>query len=387
MLGSSPHSDWVPGLSLARVSEVSESDGDIRVTDLFAGAGGLTQGFVEASNRFQPYQAVEFDPDAAATFAENFSGAKVFTENILDWVQQGSVRDTDVVIGGPPCQGFSTLGKQQENDEKNFLWRQYTQVVQASSPRYFVMENVPQFQVSQQRDVFFEELADGSLSNYRASIWTVNTADYGTPQNRKRMIILGSRKDVPVLKLPAPTHNPDNYRTVRSAFEGLNPQVSEVSLPDRYLKVGGKNRPGPFKTSELHLTRDFTELSKKRFSKIPIGGNRFDLPDDLKAPCWIKHTTGSGDVMGRLFWDKPSVTIRTEFNKPEKGRYLHPTEDRAITHHEAARLMGFPDDFLWIGSKTSIARQIGNAVPIPLGRAIAMQILSLVDAKQPLAAR
>ena len=79
--------------------------------------------------------------------------------------------------------------------------------------------------------------------------------------------------------------------------------------------------------------------------------------------------------MGRLFWDRPAVTIRTEFFKPEKGRYLHPEEDRAITHHEAARLMGFPDDFKWVGSKTSIARQIGNAVPIPLGKAIGIELL------------
>ena len=82
------------------------------------------------------------------------------------------------------------------------------------------------------------------------------------------------------------------------------------------------------------------------------------------------HTSGSGDVMGRMVWEKPSVTIRTEFFKPEKGRYLHPTEHRAITHFEAARLQGFPDDYLWVGSKVDIARQIGNAVPLPLGRAL-----------------
>ena len=102
--------------------------------------------------------------------------------------------------------------------------------------------------------------------------------------------------------------------------------------------------------------------------------NRFDLPDDLKAPCWRTHTKGSGDVMGRLWWDRPSVTIRTEFWKPEKGRYLHPEQDRAITHYEAALLQGFSPLRKWVGTKTSIGRQIGNAVPVPLARAIARHL-------------
>jgi DNA (cytosine-5)-methyltransferase 1 len=111
-----------------------------------------------------------------------------------------------------------------------------------------------------------------------------------------------------------------------------------------------------------------------RFRAIPAGGNRFDIPDHLLSECWAKHKSGSADVMGRLSWDKPSVTIRTEFFKPEKGRYLHPDEHRALTHLEAALIQGFPESHRWVGSKTSIARQIGNAVPIPLGRAIAAHL-------------
>jgi DNA (cytosine-5)-methyltransferase 1 len=116
----------------------------------------------------------------------------------------------------------------------------------------------------------------------------------------------------------------------------------------------------------------------KRFEHIPVGGNRFDLPDSLMAPCWRKHKSGSGDVMGRLRWDRPSVTIRTEFFKPEKGRYLHPTASRAISHYEAALIQGFPPTHRFVGSKTAIAKQIGNAVPIPLGEAIARQLLEVL---------
>lgn len=346
----------------------------IRVTDLFAGAGGLTEGLSAASDRFVATQAVEMDIDAAATYSANFPKAEVSNENITDWINEGKLKETDVVVGGPPCQGFSTLGKQDKKDEKNFLWHQYAKVVKASNAKYFVMENVPQFETSPQREVFEEEVRSGKLSDYNARLWIVNAADYGAPQSRKRMIILGSHKDLDTLKLPALTHMPGNYVSVREAISDLPFEISGVDLPKRKTLFNGRNRPGLFRTDELHLGRHYQEISLNRFKAIPPGGNRFDLPDELKAPCWIKHTTGSGDVMGRLHWDKPSVTIRTEFNKPEKGRYLHPSEHRAITHFEAARLMGFRDDYLWVGSKTSIAKQIGNAVPIQLGMAIGRQL-------------
>ena len=141
-------------------------------------------------------------------------------------------------------------------------------------------------------------------------------------------------------------------------------------------RVGSRRVPGAFSPRELHVSRGYSDISIKRFAKIPEGGNRANLPDYLKAPCWLRHTSGSMDVMGRLHWDRPSVTIRTEFFKPEKDRYLHPVENRAITHYEAALLQGFPDTHRFIGSRTSIARQIGNAVPIPLGAAIARQVLA-----------
>jgi DNA (cytosine-5)-methyltransferase 1 len=151
--------------------------------------------------------------------------------------------------------------------------------------------------------------------------------------------------------------------------------VAQTRLDDRSQEFFGVELPGAFRPFELHVGRDYTEISMRRFRAIPPGGNRFDLPDDLLAPCWRGHKSGSGDVMGRLHWNKPAVTIRTEFFKPEKGRYLHPTEHRAITHYEAAVLQGFPDTHRFVGSKTEIARQIGNAVPIPLGRVIADHLL------------
>ena len=134
---------------------------------------------------------------------------------------------------------------------------------------------------------------------------------------------------------------------------------------------------------ELHVTRRPTELSLARYRAIPAGGSRKNLPDELLTPCWRRHKTGAGDVMGRLHWDKPSVTIRTEFFKPEKGRYLHPTEDRPITIREAARCMSIQDDFeLPLDQKwTEIAKQIGNAVPPLLAQAIAQTLAEHLDAQ------
>ncbi len=129
----------------------------------------------------------------------------------------------------------------------------------------------------------------------------------------------------------------------------------------------------------LHTGRNPTPQSLERYRSIPPGGNRWDLPLHLMPECWIKKTKGGTDLLGRLWWDRPSVTIRTEFFKPEKGRYLHPEEDRPITHREAARLQGFPDSFVFTGSKISIARQIGNAVPVELSEAIARAVLEMMD--------
>lgn len=358
------------------------TQGDVTVTDLFAGAGGLTEGFVsQAPERFHPLQAVEWKLDAAATFEQNFPGAEMFNGDIIEWAKSHMAKPVDVIVGGPPCQGFSLLGKRDEKDEKNLLWHQYAEVVNQTKPRYFVMENVPQFLTSPQRAVFEQELVDGGLQDYRASLHRVNTADYGAPQARKRMIILGSRRDVPRLDLPqARGEFLDHPRTVKDAIGDLPFRADGIDLPERSIVYGGKTRPGVFETRELHLGRNYQRISIERFAHIPPGGSRFDLPDELLMDCWRNHTTGAGDVMGRLMWDKPSVTIRTEFNKPEKGRYLHPVANRAITHLEAARIMGFPDDYRWVGTKTSIARQMGNAVPVALGQALAAKILETIDA-------
>jgi DNA (cytosine-5)-methyltransferase 1 len=349
------------------------------VLDLFAGAGGISTGF-DRTEGFRTVAAVEMDAAAASTYATNHPDADVYAGAIQDWLSGTTTPEVDVVVGGPPCQGFSTLGKQEEEDQRNVLWREYAETITRAKPRYFVLENVGAFEKSSQfRQLTAETRPGGSLQNYAVQARVLNAADFGAFQARRRVVVIGHRRDLPFPGWPEPTHE-GSHRTVREAFEHISEICQGIDLPTRVTLVAGAEMPGPFRTSELHLGRRYTLLSLKRFAHIPPGGNRFDIPFDLLANCWKAHTSGSADVMGRLHWDRPSVTIRTEFFKPEKGRYLHPEAHRAITHLEAAILQGFPLDYQWIGSKTSIARQIGNAVPIPLAEAIGRRLIEAASA-------
>lgn len=350
----------------------------ITMLDLFAGAGGLTAGFHAASDRFRVERAVELDTAAAATYAATFGEDLVYRGGIEDWLRDEDVPNVDLIVGGPPCQGFSMLGKRDATDKRNYLWQEYAATILRAQPKYFVVENVAAFAKSQQfRDFTESTQPDGILRDYTFEWDILNAADYGAFQARKRAILIGRRRGLPEVGMPEPTHV-GQHRTVRQAFRNIVPTVTETRLDGRTKTFFGVDLPGVFRPYELHVGREYAKISRLRFPEIPEGGNRFDLPDRLKAPCWRGHTNGSGDVMGRLHWDKPSVTIRTEFFKPEKGRYLHPTEHRAITHYEAAILQGFPDTHRFVGSKTAIARQIGNAVPVPLGAAIARHIASVL---------
>lgn len=368
----------VPTASLVRAAHVGKNATpvqDLTVLDLFAGAGGLSAGLREVGG-FRTEAAVEMDVAAAATYAQNHPGTDVFVGSIEDWLARADVPSVDVIVGGPPCQGFSTLGKQDIEDARNMLWREYAQTIVAARPKFFVVENVAAFARSPQFAQFQAATRPGGeLADYGFKHAILNAADYGAPQARRRAVLIGHHRDLPFPGWPEVTHGKGAHRTVREVLGAAPRDPSGTTLPDGLVEFGGHELPGVFTTRQLHVGRRYEPRSLLRFRHIPEGGNRFDIPDHLLAPCWRRHTSGAADVMGRLHWDRPAVTIRTEFFKPEKGRYLHPSEDRAITHYEAAVLQGFPLDYKWVGSKVAIARQIGNAVPIPLAAAIGRQLL------------
>lgn len=350
----------------------------VTVLDLFSGVGGLSEGFHQASGRYRTVAAVELEPRAAEGYRLNHEG-EVFSGSIQDWFKEAGVPDVDVVIGGPPCQGFSALGLQRVDDERNALWRSYAQTVHLAQPSHFVLENVPQFLKSPQFELFKASTAPGGvLAEYEIHPYVLNAAEYGAAQIRKRTVVIGHHRDLSDPGAPVKTHpNPAMWRTVRDVIGGL---PAPHALPaGREQTRDGKSFAGPYTAQELHVDRHYTPLSRERFKYIKAGGNRMDLPDRLKCKAWLKHTTGSMDVMGRLSWDKPSVTIRTEFTKPEKGRYLHPSQYRAITPYEGALLQGFPPNYRFVGPMTEIVKQIGNAVPIDLGMTIGSLLIQSIS--------
>jgi len=340
-------------------------DRKYKFIDLFCGAGGMTCGFV-ATGRFKPIYAVENQEDFARTYAANF-GKHVDTRPIEDAVRDPKVlkRRADVVIGGPPCQGFSNLALNQSDDPRRTLWQYFMDVVESSKCKVFLMENVPNLLNSDEGAAIKQAAID---LGFWVSGGVLLASHFGVPQNRRRAFIIGSKLGM----ISLPDSNGERT-TVRQAFRGLpkTPTVHDFK-PN-----------GPVPTTALHIARNPTKKSIERYKLIPPGGNRFDLQD--KAPhltpqCWIKKSKGGTDLFGRIEWDGPArCTIRTEFYKPEKGRYLHPSEHRPITHWEAARLQTFPDDFLWCGTKIRIAIQIGNAVPPKLAQALASHLAKYLD--------
>ncbi len=329
-----------------------------KMVDLFAGAGGMSLGFQNAG--FVPVLAVEKERDFAKTYAANF-GSHVIAEDIAHIVDNGGINfSADLVIGGPPCQGFSNLTGNRANDPRRAMWKFFMKVVESTNAKVFVVENVQNLLKSAEGEGI---IAEGKRLGFNVVSGILSASDFGVPQNRRRAIIIGSR--LSEISLPTPV---GNRMTVREAFAGIPLKPVHNNLIHQ-----------PAVGSDLHIGRNPTPTSLERYRLIPPGGNRFDLQRQarhLTPKCWIKKTTGGTDLFGRLHWDIPArCTIRCEFYKPEKGRYLHPSEHRPITHWEAARLQTFPDDFKWYGTKIRIAIQIGNAVPPVFANAIGAHIM------------
>lgn len=334
----------------------------------------MSLGFANAG--FTPALAVESDVAAARTYEANF-GSHVLAQPI-EAVPVAGFPDAHVIVGGPPCQGFSPLGRTRDDASKmrvNELWRQYKRVLEVVRPYAFVIENVPEFLASSQFQSFMRAARRSRhLRDYAIDTRVLNAVEYGIPQRRRRGFVIGSRVGDPSSMWPQATHlgdASDPYVTVRDSIGDLprRPSGTEITV----------NADG---SQNLHFGRRPTETSLERYRAVPRGGNRFDLArtrPDLLPECWKRKKTGTTDVFGRLWWDRPSLTIRTEFFKPEKGRYLHPQAHRPITYREAARLQTFPDSFFFEGKKLEVARQIGNAVPPLLARALAARIADVLQ--------
>ena len=287
-----------------------------KVVDLFAGAGGMACGFEAAG--FRTTVAVEIEKPFADTFRVNFPRCRVEAIPLQDAIQDETIDwSADVVIGGPPCQGFSNLTGNRASDPRRELWRYFMDVVERSECSVFVMENVPNLITSNEGKMAMSKAQE---MGFYVTAKKLLASNFGVPQNRRRAFIIGSRF--------GPLDLPDGNgmaTTVREAFKSI-PRKPHYRMPNGE-PVGG---------SDLHFGRHPTPMSVERYKLIPPGGNRFDLQrlaPHLTPGCWKRKTKGGTDLFGRLHWDEPArCTIRCEFYKPEKGRYLHPVANRPITH-------------------------------------------------------
>jgi len=355
-----------------------------RLNDAFAGAGGMTLGFSKSfGHSFYPVWANDFNDYCVDTYNANF-GKHCLPGDIVDLLNDPAIKipKADVVIGGPPCQGFSLLNKNRDGDPRKQLWRPFFEIVQRSGAKVFVMENVPQLLGSFEHG---EIIGTAEAMGFKVRGAVLCAADYGVPQTRRRAIIISCKSlDPAAVFPPSKTHfDPSKNGAQTSFFLAGENSYLPCAMRWRTVRDTIADLPAPSGTEirdeapplDLHFGRTPTPISLARYKAVPQEGmNRFDLQQrapELTPGCWIRKKTGGTDLFGRLWWDRPAFTIRTEFFKPEKGRYLHPEQHRPITHREAARLQSFPDDFVFKGTKIEIAKQIGNAVPSALAARIA----------------
>ena len=371
--------------------------------DLFAGAGGLTLGFEQAG--FDVVASVEIDPIHAAVHRFNFPRCAIVPKSIADVtgaelrkVAGIGSRKVDVIFGGPPCQGFSLIGHRMFDDPRNSLVREFVRIVDELKPSYFVFENVKGLTIGKHRAFLEEIIAAFTAVGYRIRLpWRVlDAADYGVPQHRERLILLGARKGLPLPEYPpAVCYAADRTQMARLP-KGPTCQDALGDLPDAdsfdelsgcdVVKAGASGTPSTYARELRSLTKgawhygyvrewdsrrmtssartEHTAMSQKRFSKTSPGEVEPISRFFKLSPDGLCNTLRAG-----------TDSARGAFTSPRPIHYAWP---RCITVREMARLHGFPDWFRFHVTKWHGARQIGNSVPPPLARSVAAKVIALI---------
>jgi DNA (cytosine-5)-methyltransferase 1 len=313
-----------------------------RAASLFSGSGGMDLGFENAG--FDVLWANDVNHWACETFRKNFKG-QVAEGSIVD-IKAEDIPEIDVITGGFPCQDFSMIWKRMGlKTERGNLYRHFVRVVLAKQPKLFVAENVRGLLSANKGKAVGQIVDDFGKAGYKVDVYPINFADYGAPQLRQRVLIVGVRNDLKKeFKLPAPTHTPATYVTAKEALKG----AEKVPFNNEHQKIA------PSTVAKLRI--------------IPPGGNFTDIPK--KSPHYVKGMISH--VYRRLHPDKPSTTIIAGGGGGTWG--YHYKEPRPLTNRERARLFGYPDDFQFVGSIAEVRRQIGNSVPpagiTPIAKAI-----------------
>ena len=322
--------------------------------DLFSGAGGMTLGFDNMN--FNNVLAVEFNKDFAATYMKNFPNHHLMVRDIKD-ISNMEIKEAigrkkvDVIIGGPPCQGFSLAGKIGRSfieDERNRLFKEFVRFVDVLKPRMFVLENVAAMERHNNGKTIAEIVNSFSELGYTIKYKVLNSADYGIPQERRRIFIVGVRGNSNTFMYPKIQ---SNRVTIKDAIDDL-PKLES-----------GESSPIP-----NHVAMKHSKQMLNKMKYVKDGGSRMDIPEEFRPT--------SGDLRKYIRYDssKPSVCVTGDMRK-----IFHYNQNRALTCRELARIQTFPDNFIFVGNSGKVQQQIGNAVPVKLAEQIAVQVREVLD--------
>lgn len=344
--------------------------------DTFSGAGGLSLGLSQAG--FEIILAIDHDPVSVRTMKMNpaYFDHAVLEADIagmrggrLLQMAKMSRGELFLLAGGPPCQGFSVQRIGEDEDERNELVHVFVDLIGELAPRYFLMENVPGIRGKRGRQVFDDAVRVAERHGYYTHSAVLDAQDFGVPQRRRRMFVVGERMD-----LGWPTY----------VFPKADPQVQRATVREAIGHLPEPPADGSDHPDHPHHRRDrLSEKNLLRLRALSPGQGMEHLPDELVADC---HRVGADvighrNVYGRMEWDSVAPTITARFDSFTRGQFGHPEQDRSISLREGALLQSFPKDFLFAGSKVEVARQIGNAVPPMLARAMGQSLIQCDRAK------
>lgn len=374
---------------------MAEHKGKIKVIDLFSGVGGLTYGFYYGiyrnrfvrNDNFEILFANDVDHDAATAFQYNYPNIKFFNNSIEEitenFLESNGVdfRQTDLVIGGPPCQSYSTVGRR-KNDDRAKMYHEYKRLLIIIKPKMFIFENVLgilSFKLPDQSKIIDSIINEFNSIGYKVEMKVLNSVDYGVPQNRQRVFIVGIRNDTDIVwNFPLPIAG--RRLTLFDAISDL-PVIDQNQSADSYqiepLTDYQRLMRVDSKLINDHYCGRYGERITSIIRNVLPGESHSDI--NLKVqngilPTELYLSSGYRNSYGRLVWNKPSGTITNNFSTPSSIRCIHPVQNRALTIREAARIQSFPDWFSFYGTKLSKRMQVGNAVPPLLSIHLAQQI-------------
>lgn len=356
---------------------------DFRVLDLFSGAGGFSYG-IDKNPHFKTLLALDFNENALKTFKHNMPEAEIIVGDIKDSqikkiiIEKSKKYNINMIIGGPPCQGFSLKGKKLGlEDPRNYLFREYLNIVEELNPEIFIIENVKAL-LSTSAGWFKNQILEKiEQLGYFVDYGVLTASDFGVPQTRQRAVFICCKTKK--IQLPKPSSK--KIVTVRDAIsdlaylnsgEGFVEQNYSTEAKSDYQKMMRKGA----KKLYNHKASNHAQIAIKKLEMIPPECGKEHLPKEL-----LGNQKFSG-TWGRLKWNLPSPTIDTRFDACSNGTNNHPVLNRAITPREAARLQSFDDKFVFLGSKVAIRQQIGNAVPPLMAKAIADTIYNELGVKE-----